>query len=124
MLQAKRRGFLSSNYSVVRDDGTAVAGIDWEWFREAAKVVVDGRLYRFSCEQRFPSTFSMQQGSHVVARARSTGIFGRAFNVSCEGRSWQLKAMSCWRIDFGIFHDGAQIGSIRPAGWVEQIFCI
>jgi hypothetical protein len=124
MLRAERRGFFSTGYSIVREDGAAVGSIDWAWFKEAANVVVEGRSYRFYRQGNFQSTFTLEHADKTLAKARSAGLCSRAFQINSNGDSWQLKADSCWGFAFGVYREDVQIGGICPAGWTSRTFSV
>jgi hypothetical protein len=116
VLLATPQNIISWSFAVQRD-GEAIADIDMSWFRERAGVSIGGQSYIFSRENMLLGTFALWQGERMLAHAQKTSVFLRAFEVETEGRALTLSAVSPFRREFGLFHDGVQIGRIYPRSW-------
>ncbi len=104
----------------MKRNGETVADIDMSWFRERAEVVIEDQIYVFARESMLQGTFALRQSDQVLASARKTSVFMRAFDVETEGRQLTLSAVSVWRREFGLYHDGIQIGCIYPRSWLGR----
>jgi hypothetical protein len=119
VLRATPRSIFSGAFTG-RRGGEVVAEIDPAWFGERAEVTVDGEPYALTRESVLEGTFAMRSGDRVVASARKPSAFTRAFEVELGGRRLELKAVSVWRREFGLFEGGSLIGRIAPAAWLGR----
>jgi hypothetical protein len=119
MLHATPLSIFSWRYAV-RRSGEVVAQIDPAWFGEEAKVTVAGEPYTLTRESLLEGTFAMRWGDQVVARARKPSAFARVFEVELPGHHFELKAVSVWGREFGLFENGSQVGRIAPVGWLGR----
>ena len=117
MLSAAPRGIFSWDFIISRD-GTMIADIDMSWWGERAELKITGQTYAVYRESLLEGTFVLQSGEQVLARAQKG--FTRTFDVDVAGRHLELKAVSIWTREFGLFENDAQIGRIEPAGWLGR----
>ena len=94
-----------------------IAEIDPAYFGEGAEVSVAGETYTLTRDSILGGTFALRSGDRVVATARKPSAFIRTFEVDLSGRRFELKAVSVWRREFGLFEGGVQIGRTAPASW-------
>jgi hypothetical protein len=119
MLHATPQSIFSWDYTVLR--GRAVmAQIDMSWFRERAEVEIGDQTYSVHRESIVQGTFVLQSRGQVLARAQKVSAFSRAFDIDCAGQQLELKAVSIWTRQFGLFRNGRQIGRIGPRGWLGR----
>ena len=119
MLHATPHGIFSWDFTLSKD-GVALAEIDMSWFRERAEVKIGEQTYTVYRESVMQGTFALQSGDQVLAQAQKVGAFTRAFEVNFAGRQLELKALSAWKRQFGLFENGAQIGHIGPTNWLRR----
>ena len=62
----------------------------------------------------------MRSAGRVVASARKPSAFFRAFEVELPGRRFELKAVSVWGREFGLYEGETLIGRIGPASWLGR----
>lgn len=111
-------GIFSWGYSILQD-GTAIADIDMSWVRERAEVTIAGHHFTVCRTSVLRGTFELQSGDGVLAHAQKAAFF-RAFNVGFTDRNLELKALSIFTREFGLFEHGVQIGRIGPTGWLTR----
>ena len=119
MLEATPLGIFSWAFAV-RRDGETVAEIAPAWVGEQAEVTVAGEPYTLTRESVLEGTFAMRSGDRVVARARKPSAFARAVDVELAGRRFELRAVSVWRREFGLFDGADLVGRIGPAAWLGR----
>jgi hypothetical protein len=73
-------------------------------------------LYRKSVTK---GTFALQSGDQALARAQKI-TFNDAFDVDFAERRFELKKLSLWKRQMGLFESGAQIGHISPTSWLRR----
>ena len=101
----------------VQEGGDAIAEINPSWFGERAEIRVKGRAYSAYRESMLAGTFVLQSEERTLARARKASAFVRAFDIDLAGRPMELKAVSVWRREFGLFENDVQVGRISPVRW-------
>ena len=116
MLHATPRGLFTWGFTI-RQGGDTIADIDPSWLGERAEIRVEGQAYSAYRESLLAGTFVLQSEERTLARARKSSAFVRAFDIDLAGRPMELKAVSVWRREFGLFENGEQVGRISPASW-------
>jgi hypothetical protein len=101
----------------VQEGGDAIAEINPSWFGERAEIRVKGRAYSAYRESMLAGTFVLQSGERALARAQKVSAFVRAFDIDLAGRPMELKAISFWAREVGLFENGVRVGRIGPVGW-------
>jgi hypothetical protein len=117
MLRAAPQGIFSWDFTIFRED-KAIADVDMSSWRERADLKVDGQIYSVYRESMLQGTFVLRSGDLVLARAQKG--FTRTFDVDVAGRHMELKALSLWTREFGLFENDAMIGRIGPSGWLGR----
>jgi hypothetical protein len=119
MLEAALVGIFSWAFTV-SSGGETVAAVTPAWFSEQAEVTVAGKPYTLARESVREGTFAMRSGGRVVASARKPSAFFRAFEVELPGRCFELKAVSVWGREFGLYEGEVLVGRIGPASWLGR----
>jgi hypothetical protein len=83
-------------------------------------VTVSGKPYTLARESVPEGTFARRSGRRLVASARQPSAFFRAFEVELTGRRFELKAVSVWSREFGLYEGETLIGRIGPASWLGR----
>jgi hypothetical protein len=117
MLRAAPHGILSWDFTIFRGE-TAIADIDMSMWRERAELTIDGQVYSVYRESMLEGTFVLRSGDLVLVRAQKG--FTRTFDIDVAGRHMELKALSFWTREFGLFENNALIGRIGPRSWLGR----
>lgn len=115
MIEAAPRRLMSSDY-VFSADGEPLMELDVSSLREKAEVTVDGTHYSFRREGVLRGAFVLERDGVVVAEAAKPSAFRNTFEIALGERALTFRKVSIWRREFGLFHDGQQIGGVSPAG--------
>lgn len=99
----------------VTEDGRDIALIDRDWFRERATLDVDGASYHVRRTSLVHGTFALELDGRVIAEAKKTSAFRRAFEVvTAEGERYELAAVSMFRRRFELLRGGVPVGVVEP----------
>ena len=101
-----------------RDRSRPIAEIDMSMWRERAELRIADQIYSVYRESMLEGTFVLGTGDLVLARAQKG--FTRTFDIDLAGRHMELKALSFWTREFGLFENNALIGRIGPSGWLGR----
>jgi hypothetical protein len=114
MLTLIPKSWLSWDFRVT-EDGRDIAFIDRDWFRERATLDVDGATYHMRRTSVVHGTFALEHDGRVVAEAKKTSAFRRAFEVvTVDGERYELQASSMFRREFQLLRGGVPVGAVRP----------
>ena len=116
-LRAAPHGIFSWDFTIFREE-TAIADIDMSMWRERAELRIGDQIYSVYRESMLEGTFVLRTGDLVLARAQKG--FTRNFDLDVAGRHMELKALSFWTREFGLFENNALIGRIGPSGWLRR----
>jgi hypothetical protein len=115
MLRAVTRGIFSWDFTIFQEE-RAIADIDMSMWRESAALKVGGQVYSVYRESMLEGTFVLRPGDLILARAQKG--FTRTFDIDVAGRHMELKALSLWTREFGVFENNALVGRIGTSSWL------
>lgn len=113
MMRAVPDNWFSWNFSIT-DDGNTLAKISFSWVRQTGKLHIEGKDYKIYRENLFSGAFVLEGDGRELARAEKPSALFRSFEVSCDGKSYTLEALSALKRAFSLRESGRTTGSIRP----------
>lgn len=122
MLLATTHGFNFHGFNftefTISQDGVELVKIEVSWFRPMAKVKIDKQTYTVYRKRFLQDVYVLESESCPLARAQWEAST-RAFEVYVyfADRRLELRELSAWKNQFGLFESGAQIGDISPTSW-------
>ncbi|MDD9889248.1 MAG: hypothetical protein OXU30_02770, partial [Gammaproteobacteria bacterium] len=79
-MEAVPQSLFSRDYDVL-ENSRKIADIDMAWWGERADVLIDNTTYKINKQGFIKQTFSLLQGSQVLATARKESLLSREYVV-------------------------------------------
>jgi hypothetical protein len=98
-------------------DGVALIEIKMPDIRERADVKYGKQTYTIRRKGFMKGIFVLQSGDAALARAQKI-TFKEAFEIDFDERRFELKRLSIFQRQMGLFEGGAQIGHISTTSWL------
>jgi hypothetical protein len=116
MLKAVPKGWFSSKYELLNDEGV-VGMIKMGFASESAEMEIEGKAYRTYREGLMHGVFLLESANDgILASADKPSAFERSFRLTFDDRTYTLEAESALFRKFILLDNGDVIGSIYPDG--------
>jgi len=119
MLTAIPRSIFSWSFTVY-DGGTPLADLDMSWFRERGSFVLAGHPFDVLRTSILGGEFELRSDESVLAIAKKTSPFLRAFNLRADGRAFSLRADHPFTRCFGLYEGDRRVGIIEPLHFLTR----
>ncbi|MDD9894258.1 MAG: hypothetical protein OXU24_00545 [Gammaproteobacteria bacterium] len=118
-MEAVPQSLFSRDYDVL-ENSRKIADIDMAWWGERADVLIDNTTYKIDKQGFIKQTFSLLQGSQVLATARKESLLSREYVVEIGGTRYYLKRKSWLHRAMSLSNDITSLGVIRPRGFLKR----
>jgi hypothetical protein len=112
MLRAEPANWLTRDYKLLRGD-LCFAQLGFAWHGTRGEVIVDREVFEVGREGFMSGQFTLSRRGKVHASATKPSALQRRFEVSHEGREYELEARSWFDRKFVLRENGCEIGAIR-----------
>ena len=115
MLEAIPTNIFSTTFRL-HQQNQLVGEIDTSIWREKATLELPDGTYQLYREGTFNGDFLLEHNGKVAARATKPSAFQSRFEVEVAGRVVELRKLSIWNRNFGVFDGERQVGGVYPLG--------
>ena len=114
MLTAKPHNCFSWCFNILDENGSRVADISQQWFRERGEFYVGTECFDVQRDSFLNGEFSLRLNDEVLVTAKKTSPFVRAFNIQIGNDAYHLAAVNPFARRFVLTRAGQSLGEICP----------